>query len=71
MSMSEPWGIVLILGPLLLLGVMIYAWSRNRAAASDRGEAALGTTNAVRGSENARPDVQGDAARAEHGDSPR
>lgn len=64
------WGIVLIVGPLLLLGVMIYAWSRNRAAASDRGKAALGTTNAVRGSEDARPDVEADEARAQQGDRP-
>lgn len=64
------WGIVLIIGPLLLLGMMIYAWSRNRARARDQGEAALGTTNAVRGSEDARPDVEADAARAERGDSP-
>ena len=68
--MSEPWGIVLAIGPLLLLGVILYAWSRNRAAAKDRGEAALGTTNAVRGSEDARPDVERDEARARHGDSP-
>lgn len=68
--MSEPWGIILIVGPLLLLGVMIYAWSRNRAAAGDRDETALGTTNAVRGSEDARPDVEADEARAQRGDSP-
>ena len=68
--MSEPWGIVLAIGPILLLGVIIYAWSRNRAATKERGEAALGTTNAVRGSDQARPDVEADAARAESGDSP-
>ncbi len=64
------WGIVIVIGPILLLGVMIYAWSRNRAAARHRGEAALGTTNAVRGSEQARPDVERDEARARQGDSP-
>lgn len=64
----DPWGLVLILGPLLLLGVIVYAWSRNRAAVKDRGEAALGTTNAVRGSEDARPDIEAEAARAESGE---
>lgn len=64
------WGIVLVIGPILLLGMMIYGWIRNRSAARDRGEAALGTTNAVRGSEDARPDVERDEARARHGDSP-
>jgi hypothetical protein len=68
--MSEPWGIVLAIGPILLLAVIIYAWSRNRAVAKERGEAGLGTTNAVRGSEAARPDVETDAARARHGDRP-
>ena len=67
--MTDPWAILLILGPLLMLGVMVYAWSRNRAARKDGGPAALGTTNAVRGSDEARPDLE--AARAEHGDSPR
>lgn len=68
--MSEPWSIVLAIGPILLLAVMIYAWSRNRAATKERGETALGTTNAVRGSDKARADVEADAARAEAGDSP-
>lgn len=70
--MSDPWGILLILGPLLLLGVMIYAWSRNRAAAKDRGQhdeaAVLGTTNAVVGSDEARPDIEAEVARAEEGE---
>jgi hypothetical protein len=65
----DPWGLVLILGPLLLLSVIIYAWSRNRAAVKRGGEAALGTTNAVRGSENARPDIEAEAARAEAGEN--
>lgn len=68
--MSEPWGLVLILGPILLLGVILWAWSRNRAAGA-RGQAPLTDINAVRGSEEARPDVEADAARAEHGESPR
>ena len=67
---TDPWPIILILGPLLLLAVIIYAWSRNRAAAKNRGAGALGTTNAVRGSEDARPDIEAEAARAESGDEP-
>ena len=67
--MSEPWAFTLILGPIILLVVFIYVWSRNRAARKKRGDAALGTTNAVRGSEEARPDIENDAARAERGDS--
>lgn len=69
--MSEPWGIVLAIGPILLLAVIIYAWSRNRAVTKERGEAGLGTTNAVRGSEAARPDIEADEARAKRGESPR
>ena len=67
--MSEPWAFTLILGPIILLVVFIYVWSRNRAARKERGDAALGTTNAVRGSEEARPDIEAEAARAERGDS--
>ena len=70
----DPWGLVLIIGPLLLLGVILYAWSRNRAAMpkdahgdTDTG-ATVGRTNAVRGSEDARPDIEAEAARAESGD---
>ena len=70
----DPWGLVLILGPLLLLAVIVYAWSRNRKALpkdargnTDTG-ATVGTTNAVRGSEDARPDIEAEAARAEAGD---
>lgn len=69
--MTEPWGFVLIIGPLLLLGVIVYAWSRNRAAGQDRGDATLGHTNAVRGSEEARPDIEAEIARAESGDTSR
>ena len=29
---GDIWGIVLIIGPLVLLGVIIWAWQRNRAA---------------------------------------
>ena len=67
--MNTIWGITLILGPILLLVVFIYVWSRNRAARNERGDAALGTTNAVRGSDEARPDIEAEAARAERGDS--
>lgn len=65
----DPWGLVLILGPLLLLAVILYAWSRNRAARREGGEAGLGASNAVRGSEEARPDIETEAARARHGES--
>lgn len=30
--MGDFWGVVLILGPLVLLGVIIWAFTRNRAA---------------------------------------
>lgn len=68
---NEPWAIVLILGPLLLLAVIVYAWSRNRAAGQDRGGPTLGDVNAVRGSEDARPDIEREAARAEAGEEKR
>lgn len=71
---TDPWPIILILGPLLLLAVIVFAWSRNRKALpkdargnADTG-ATVGTTNAVRGSEDARPDIEAEAARAESGD---
>jgi hypothetical protein len=65
------WGILLIGGPLLLLGVMLFVWLSNRAAVKRRGgeDAALGNTNAVMGSDNARPDLARDEARAKHGES--
>ncbi|WP_133365615.1 hypothetical protein [Qipengyuania sediminis] len=65
---TDPWGIVLILGPILLIGVMIWAWLSNRKAAAERGESALGTTNAVQGSENARPDIEAEVDRARAGE---
>jgi hypothetical protein len=71
---TDPWPIILVIGPLLLLLVILYAWSRNRAAMPKdaRGDtdtgATVGTTNAVKGSENARPDIEAEAARAEAGD---
>ena len=68
--MTEPWGLVIIIGPLLLLAVMIFVWVRNRAAGQDRGEGTLGQTNAVLGSDAARPDLESDIARADRGDSP-
>lgn len=75
--MSDPvgggfWGILLIGGPLLLVGVMIYVWLSNRAAVKARGGRegpALGTTNAVEGSPSARPDLARDEARARAGES--
>lgn len=72
---AEPWGLVLILGPLLLLVVFVFVWWSNRKALPKdaRGDtdtgASVGTTNAVRGSEKARPDIEAEAARAESGDS--
>lgn len=50
--MFDPWPLLLILGPLLLLGVIVYATWRNRQARKKGGDAALGTTNAVHGSEH-------------------
>lgn len=70
--MSEPWGTVLILGPILLLAAILWAWSRNRAASGNRDEPApLTDVNAVRGSDEARADIEADVARAEEGESPR
>ena len=70
MGNDEIWGVVLVLGPLLLLGVMLWAWLGNRKAVKERGAAAaLGTTNAVEGSENARPDLEREIDRAESGES--
>lgn len=66
---DDLWSVVLIVGPLLLIAVMVLAWRSNRAAVKARGPAALGTTNAVRGSEHARPDLDQEIARAERGDS--
>ena len=64
---SDLGSVVLILGPIALIGVIIWAWASNRKAARKHGEQALGTTNAVRGSEHARPDLESDIARAEQG----
>lgn len=64
----DPWGLVLIIGPILLIAVMIWAYLSNRKAAAERGEQALGTTNAVQGSEHARPDLADDVARARAGE---
>ena len=65
------WGILLIGGPILLLALMLYGWLSNRSAVKRRGseDAALGTTNAVEGSPNARPDLAQDEARAKRGES--
>lgn len=70
---AEPWGLVLILGPILLLAAFVFVWWSNRKALprdargdSDTG-AAVGATNAVRGSDKARPDIEAEAARAESG----
>lgn len=66
--MADPWLLILTLGPLLLIGVIAYATFKNRRRRAESGEVALGTSNAVRGSEQARPDVESDAARAEAGE---
>jgi hypothetical protein len=66
------WSVILIGGPALLVAVMIYVWLSNRSAVQKRGGnegAALGTTNAVEGSPNARPDLARDEARAKAGES--
>ena len=65
---EDLWGVVLVLGPIALVSVMIWAWLSNRQAAQTHGEAALGTTNAVEGSDKARPDLAQDIARAEAGE---
>lgn len=65
--MTEPWGLVLVIGPIVLLGVIVFVWLSNRAAGQDRGDPTLGKTNAVRGSEDARPDIESEIARAERG----
>lgn len=72
MGNETVWGIVLVVGPILLLGVMLWVWLGNRKAVKERGAAAaLGTTNAVQGSENARPDLEREIERAESGDKTR
>lgn len=64
---ADPWGLVIILGPLLLIGVIVWVTLSNRKTAAKRGEAALGTTNAVQGSEHARPDLDQEVERAREG----
>lgn len=64
---SDLWSVAIILGPIILIGVMIAAYLSNRNAVAKRGEAALGTTNAVQGSENARPDLAAEVERAHEG----
>lgn len=71
---AEPWGLVLVLGPSLLLAAFVFVWRSNRKALPKgaRGDAdtgaTVGQTNAVRGSEQARPDIEAEAARAESGE---
>lgn len=69
---ADPWPLILTLGPVLLLVAFVFVWWSNRKAEprarGDGAEPTVGTTNAVRGSENARPDIEAEAARAEHGE---
>ena len=48
------WGIVLILGPLVLLGVIIWAYTRNRAAGPGN------VAQAERGAERLREEIERD-----------
>lgn len=71
---EELWGVVLIVGPLLLLGAAIFVFLSNRKAtprgpAGQRDTGMVGTTNAVQGSDKARPDLARDEARAKSGES--
>ncbi len=51
---GDIWGIVLIIGPLILLGVIIWAWLRNRAAG------AANFQQAERGAQELREEIERD-----------